>query len=70
MTDRYLTQEQVEERTGRTRMTLWRWRKEQKGPPWTDFMGRILYPAEDFEAWMSETLEPTSTEDTQQRGSK
>lgn len=59
MTDRYLTQEQVEERTGRTRMTLWRWRKDQKGPPWTDFMGRILYPEAEFDEWLASELEPS-----------
>jgi transcriptional regulator with XRE-family HTH domain len=59
----YYTQQEAAEKLGRTRQTLHRWRQEEKGPPWTDFMGRILYPREEFDTWMSSELNTDTNDD-------
>jgi excisionase family DNA binding protein len=53
----YYTQSEVAERLDVTRHTLWRWRKEDKGPPWTKVGRTVVYPKDAFERYVKRPLD-------------
>jgi hypothetical protein len=38
----------------RTTATLWKWRRDGYGPPYTKIMGRVFYDLEELDAWIAE----------------
>jgi predicted site-specific integrase-resolvase len=48
----YLTPIQVSERTGITRTTLAKWRKDGNGPIFVKRRGRIEYPLKELQIWL------------------
>lgn len=49
---KYLSAAQVAERTGYSPITLKKWRLAGKGPPFTKPHGRVMYPADELDAWL------------------
>jgi excisionase family DNA binding protein len=50
--DGYLTEAQVAAQLGVTARTIWRWRKERRGPPVTLFGRRVLFHIDSVRAWL------------------
>jgi hypothetical protein len=48
----FLTEQQLAEQLGLTPRTLWRWRRERRGPDYTLAGRRIVYSRESVRRWL------------------
>ncbi len=62
MSVKHLNQSQLAERWGLSEATLERWRSEGIGPVFLKLQGRVLYRAEDIEAFEAESLRKSTSE--------
>ncbi|HCB1867312.1 TPA: helix-turn-helix domain-containing protein [Citrobacter freundii] len=62
MSVKHLNQGQLAERWGLSEATLERWRSEGIGPVFLKLQGRVLYRAEDIEAFEAESLRKSTSE--------
>ena len=62
MSIKHLNQCQLAERWGLSEATLERWRSEGIGPVFLKLQGRVLYRAEDIEAFEAESLRKSTSE--------
>jgi predicted DNA-binding transcriptional regulator AlpA len=53
---RYATDREVGRLLGVHRTTLWRWRRDRKGPPWVCIEGVVRYPLADLHTWLEDRL--------------
>jgi predicted DNA-binding transcriptional regulator AlpA len=65
MTERYLTEIQVAERTSISLKTLRRWRLENRGPKYSKFGSLVRYGVEELTQW--EQAQPSGGVDPTQR---
>ena len=49
-----ITQEELTEMLGVRRETLWRWRRDGRGPVWIKLVGHIRYDRADVMAWLDD----------------
>lgn len=52
MTESPLTAAQLATKLNRSVITLERWRRLRKGPPFYRLMGRVVYDQADIDAWL------------------
>ncbi|ONF43304.1 terminase [Marinobacter lutaoensis] len=62
MSVKHLNQRQLADRWGVSEATLERWRSEGIGPVFLKIQGRVLYRAEDIEAYEAECLRKSTSE--------
>lgn len=62
MSVKHLNQRQLADRWDVSEATLERWRSEGLGPVFLKLQGRVLYRAEDIEAFESESLRKSTSE--------
>ena len=62
MSVKHLNQRQLADRWDVSEATLERWRSEGIGPVFLKLQGRVLYRAEDIEAFESESLRKSTSE--------
>lgn len=59
MTESPLTAAQLATKLNRSVITLERWRRLRKGPPFYRLMGRVVYDEADVEAWLQAQKQAT-----------
>ncbi len=57
-----LTSAELAAKLGRSVITLERWRRLRKGPPFYRVMGRVVYDQADVDAWLDAQKQATGRE--------
>ncbi len=59
MSNNQLTSAELAAKLGRSVITLERWRRLRKGPPFYRVMGRVVYDQADVDAWLEAQKQAT-----------